>query len=716
VAARYLLRRRGSREMIRFRSHVILSVAKDLAASGKVARSFAALRMTASALVLIALLCGCQREQPPLTSKSEPPSAEQPGPWNLPGKPPYLIAHYMPWFSTAPNWSHWKWDGAGTPHDPNKTLPDGRRDIAAAHYPLIGPYDSSDPAVVRYHLRTAQAAGISVFACIWYGPKSDTDQRIPLLLDEAQRIGMRIAICYEEKINFPDYRAPESREDVVRTATEDLTYLVNTYASHPAYLTRDGKPFVFQFNSWGTRAFGPNYLTPTEWDEVFAKLPRPILYGRQNLDEDYHPPIAAAYVWWTEDAQWPPTFARRASELRDAGRLAFFMTMICPGFDDSGVNGWGNAPRIVERQGLKVLHRTMEHALDGSPELVQIVTWNDFNEGTEVEPTREHQFQYLDAIETWWGQKTGRPVNLDDNRAAFDEFKKKTSTNRHESSRMNSRISFVSICEDSWTNSSSTHPQQARYVLRRTRRRGVHVVQRPRPSCVRAVVRLRAVQRQQMMEDRRPRGHRNGRLGIDLDPVVWNLVRRVGDLLVRDQPELVRPSHVVHAAVLDRRIIHREPARHARVHRGHLEVAVVLMQRLGRSVECGLEHRLIRIQRDMLRIPRQRRDDRDDLTLGGDRAEGRIAQGQIGELAHHRPRRDRGRGGNRSFSGLFVVRGTNLKLALLDRVDRLAKLGEFLAGHEVLHDEISVVGVILHLHWRQAHGMRSPLVCAESCE
>ena len=53
-----------------------------------------------------------------------------------------------------------------------------------------------------------------------------------------------------------------------------------------------------------------------------------------------------------------------------------------------------------------------------------MVTWNDFNESTCFEPTVEHGYQYLDEVERWWGEKTGRPVNLEDNRAPFAEYRK----------------------------------------------------------------------------------------------------------------------------------------------------------------------------------------------------------------------------------------------------------------------------------------------------
>lgn len=383
----------------------------------------------------IALPIASKAASPPATPVLvTPQSARKLSRWNLPGAAPHLVVHYMPWFQiqksatdATKSWAHWKWMSKGAQHDPEKRLPSGLRDIAAVQYPLIGTYNSWSRNVVRYHLKTAQAAGIQAFLVIWYGPGSDSDAQIPLLLEEAKRIGMRIALCYEEKLNFPDYRTPESRADVVKSATTDLRYALEKYGSHPAYLKRDNLPFVYQFNGWGTGEIGPNYLTPSEWKKVFADLGRPLLYARQNLDDAYHPPIAASYVWWTSNTQQLEDYSRRAAEMVKAKRLEFFMNMVCPGFDDTGVWGWGTAPRKFESAGLSTLKDTFDRAFAGNPELIQIVTWNDFNEGTSIEPTRAKGFQYLDALETWWGSKTQRPVDLHDNRKPFYEYVRSTS-------------------------------------------------------------------------------------------------------------------------------------------------------------------------------------------------------------------------------------------------------------------------------------------------
>lgn len=359
------------------------------------------------------------------------PAPAATGPWNLPGKAPHLVAHYMPWFAVQRSaddthlaWSHWKWNSGGPPHNPLERRDDGLRSIAAVQYPLIGPYNSWSRNVVRYHLRTAHAAGIEAFIVIWYGPGSESDQPVALLLDEAAKIGMRIALCYEEKVNFPDYRHPESRDHVIAGVVTDLRFILDRYGSHPAYLKRNGAPFVAQFNSWGTDELGPKYLTTAEWKKVFARLKRPLVYARQNLDEAYHPTIAGSYLWWTPEPAAIAGYSERAARLVGEKRLGFFMTMVCPGFDDSAVWGWGQGPRIFPRAGLSVLRATFDRAFAGNPELIQIVTWNDFNEGTNIEPTRETGYECLDALETWWGEKTGRAVDLHDNRLPFYDYVK----------------------------------------------------------------------------------------------------------------------------------------------------------------------------------------------------------------------------------------------------------------------------------------------------
>jgi sugar phosphate isomerase/epimerase len=349
--------------------------------------------------------------------------------WNCGGDSPVIAAHYMPWFNNPETgadaelgWKHWGWQGAEVQHSPEIRKENGLRDIAATKYPLIGPYSSNSDAVIRYHLETAKAAGIQVLIVIWYGPGSETDRVIPTLLDLAEATGIRISLAYEEKINWPPFRNPGSRSEIVKTATEDLSYLLERFASHPAYLRRVDEPVIFQFNYWGEGDLGKQNILPEEWTRIFDQLPAAVSYVRQNNDEEYHPPIGARYLWFTKDEHHISHFAASSRERIEEAKLDFFVTMAAPEFNDSGVNGWGNGSRITPGEGLSLFKDTFERASQDGPEMIQLVTWNDFNEGTSIEPTLENGFQYLDAFEVWLGEKTGRTVNLDDNRIPFRRY------------------------------------------------------------------------------------------------------------------------------------------------------------------------------------------------------------------------------------------------------------------------------------------------------
>jgi hypothetical protein len=355
-------------------------------------------------------------------------AASGPGEWNLPGPTPHLIAHCVPWFSVRESatdstltWRHWKGDYGPAKHDPNNRRPDGLRDIASVYYPLIGPYSQWSPNVIRYHLETAKAAGIQGFFLDWNGQGDFTDLRVPQFLDEAQRLGMKIGICYEEKITF-DWRQPKTRAEALQLIKSDLQYIQSRYMGHPAYLRRNGLPFLFQFNGWGQGALGPKYLTPEEYVQVLGTLPHPIVLGRQGLDPAYSTSAQSRYLWFTFNPHELLSFGPDARKMIDAGQLQFFMHMMSPGFNDTGVWGWGGGPRVVDRKGLSTLRSTFDHAFDNGPELIQIVTWNDFNEGTVIEPTRENGFQYLDAIATWWAERKGAKADLNAIRKPFLDY------------------------------------------------------------------------------------------------------------------------------------------------------------------------------------------------------------------------------------------------------------------------------------------------------
>ena len=128
---------------------------------------------------------------------------------------------------------------------------------------------------------------------------------------------------------------------------------------------------------------------------------------------------AQACYLWSDDAKGRAYFYGVGNRLKSEGQLNFLMGGVNPGFNDEGVWGWGNGPRIVDRRGTAEYQDSWNSALDSRPDAIQLITWNDFEEGTTIEPAEQYQFTFIDLTEQNIGAFTGRPVNLEDNQIPF---------------------------------------------------------------------------------------------------------------------------------------------------------------------------------------------------------------------------------------------------------------------------------------------------------
>ena len=142
--------------------------------------------------------------------------------------PKLVLAFYYPWYGNPQGPSH-RWFHWNTP--PGVSY----EEIAAAtDYPLLGPYDSWDERVVRSHIEMAKAAGIDGFICSWWGIGTFEDLAFERMLNVAEEEGFNLTIYYE---TVRDMNA----EQMVR----ELSYIIERYARHPAFLKLDGRPVIF---------------------------------------------------------------------------------------------------------------------------------------------------------------------------------------------------------------------------------------------------------------------------------------------------------------------------------------------------------------------------------------------------------------------------------------------------------------------------------------
>ena len=90
-----------------------------------------------------------------------------------------VYVQIMPWFQTPETLggTSWGWHWTMNNCDPNTILPNGQRQIASYDYPLIGPYDSSDPYVIEYQMLLMKLSGISGTTVDWYGEQGSNGER-----------------------------------------------------------------------------------------------------------------------------------------------------------------------------------------------------------------------------------------------------------------------------------------------------------------------------------------------------------------------------------------------------------------------------------------------------------------------------------------------------------------------------------------------------------
>lgn len=303
---------------------------------------------------------------------------------------PLILAHYMSWFVAKPASPVWGWHWTMGGFDPEK-VQGGNRAIASHYAPLIGPYDSGDPAVAEYHFLLMKMAGIDGIIVDWYGLSHLFDYPVihrntAALFPAAARLGLKIGICYEDRTIPRLVDAGKlAKRDRVTHARAEIVWLRNNWFVEPSYLRIDGRPVLLSFGSGG--------LTDAEWQEVLSKDADAPTY----LSEHRRRPGAAGAFDWPVPKEGLAGLDRFA----DAAKAwPIRMPAAFPRFHDiyAEAKVHESYGAIPDDRG-RTFTTSLRRALTGGAPLVQIVTWNDWGEGTIVEPSVEYGYRDLEAMQ-----------------------------------------------------------------------------------------------------------------------------------------------------------------------------------------------------------------------------------------------------------------------------------------------------------------------------
>jgi hypothetical protein len=266
---------------------------------------------------------------------------------------PAVLAQYYAWFDAN------SWGPTKTPDQPQT------------------PYSSADRGTIDRQVSQAQQAGIDAFELDWWGPGNPTDSNLQTLLSVANSRGFKVSLTLD--LNSPFIHNSGDLVNSLRYATR--------YFGNNAWFHYNGKPFLAFY---GNR----NYDVGT-WSWVRSQVDpnhAAIWLGEGDLFSylDVFDGIYPYSVAWSPDPA--SQLASYASSARThPGKL--WVATVMPGYNDTLLgrsNGFA-----VDRQGGAYYSKVWQGAIATQPDLISISTWNEWPEGSQIEPSTSYGSRYL---------------------------------------------------------------------------------------------------------------------------------------------------------------------------------------------------------------------------------------------------------------------------------------------------------------------------------
>ena len=266
---------------------------------------------------------------------------------------------YYPWYGTP------SWDGGYSHWDQNGHTPP--LDLASSYYPARGPYSSQDPRVVAAQMRDIAGAGIKEVVSSWWGWGSSEDLLLPMIVRMATRQGMHVAAQIEPY----DGRTAES-------VGTDLVHL-HGLGINRAYVYH---PFEIDEASWAA------VLPTVQGVQVLAQT--------ANVARAQAAHFAGIYTYDVVSFG-PATLGPLCTRAHKAGLVC--APSVGPGYEALRATG---DTHVRPRDGGATYDAMWRAAIHAGADRVTITSYNEWHEGTQIEPAMTPLPRRLTAV--------GRPV------------------------------------------------------------------------------------------------------------------------------------------------------------------------------------------------------------------------------------------------------------------------------------------------------------------
>lgn len=248
------------------------------------------------------------------------------------------------------------------------------------------PYDSGDAAAIARQIGQAKGAGIDAFVVSWIGTNNPTDWNVKTMLGQAQAANFQATIDFEVE-HF----------GTVSQVVSALGYVRDNLMNQPAFLRDNGRPVIF---FWREQNFSVG-----DWANIRAQVDpnHDQIWIAEGTDISYQQVFDGHHLY---SIAWSPnvtaTLDDWAGRVRRAGANKLWVATVMPGYDDTHTN---RPDRFAKaRDNGSFYGATWRAAIGSNPDLIIINSFNEWVEGSMIEPSVSYRNLYLDLTRQYSAQ------------------------------------------------------------------------------------------------------------------------------------------------------------------------------------------------------------------------------------------------------------------------------------------------------------------------
>ena len=291
-----------------------------------------------------------------------------------------VLAHYFAWYDGQ------GWDNCN---------------ISAGDKPLE-PYHSDDPTAIAHHIQLARQAGLNGFTLHWFAPGDRTDRNFRALLAASADQQFSSTVVFSR--HFWHGAPAPTRQNIA----EALQYILEQYGSQPNFLRLEEKPVIFFIDVYRvpTRA---GETAPQFWADLRNQVDpqHQTWWIAEGLDASYLSVFDGLYVFkvshasslhdYLKSPRWGQQVRTWAGQT-DQPKL--WLATISPGWDDLRSSCQAdvrvpNTPHRLDRADGVVYEASFQAALASQPDWLIVSSFNEWVEGSYIEPSVQYGDKYL---------------------------------------------------------------------------------------------------------------------------------------------------------------------------------------------------------------------------------------------------------------------------------------------------------------------------------